>query len=242
MSTLSKKLLNISIDDVSPHPESSIKIIDRCELLLKQIPDLKFTFFVPTGYWRRIGSQATKEPFLLRDYPDFCEKLLKLDKDKYEIGFHGHHHAAHANTNNDEFGLANYEFAMQHFQMMFDEIKIANIESAFSKMIFRPPAWRMSKESFEAAKNFNFKCFALSPKEYAQQTYFGSDKECKNVVYYNCNPPTDDLILFDKTEIVYHACEWDRNYFSEKYAQELLEFLKKNENQYESRFIGDING
>ena len=47
-----RSLVNISIDDVSPHPRSSIKVLDRCHELISDYPDIKFTLFVPISYWR----------------------------------------------------------------------------------------------------------------------------------------------------------------------------------------------
>jgi hypothetical protein len=46
--------INISIDDVSPHPLSSLAIVDKCQRIIDKIPDAKFTFFVPISYWRTI--------------------------------------------------------------------------------------------------------------------------------------------------------------------------------------------
>ena len=38
------------------------------------------------------------------------------------------------------------------------------------------------------------------------------------------------LELDKKTEIVYHACEWDKNFLGENLCSELFEFLNNNEN------------
>ena len=54
--------------------------------------------------------------------------------------------------------------------------------------------------------------------------YAGGTAYVKNdVVYYNCNPPFDDLELYEKTEIVYHACEWDKNYLSKETGEQYLQ-------------------
>ena len=37
-----KNKLNVSIDDVSPHEKSSIKVVERCFELIKIFPDIKF--------------------------------------------------------------------------------------------------------------------------------------------------------------------------------------------------------
>ena len=42
--------VNISIDDVSPHPLSSVKVLERCYEIIKVFPDVKFSLFVPIAY------------------------------------------------------------------------------------------------------------------------------------------------------------------------------------------------
>ena len=84
-------------------------------------------------------------------------------------------------------------------------------------------------------KDCGIEILALSPKDYAQQTY--GDFSFSNVVYYNVNPPFDDFDLFEKTEIVYHACEWDKNYLNEELTQNLKNFLLKNKNNVEFKFM-----
>ena len=42
-----KNRVNISIDDISPHPQSSAKVLHRCFDLIKIFEDIKFTIFVP---------------------------------------------------------------------------------------------------------------------------------------------------------------------------------------------------
>jgi peptidoglycan/xylan/chitin deacetylase (PgdA/CDA1 family) len=106
-------------------------------------------------------------------------------------------------------------------------------------MIFRPPAWRMSGDAINAARSLGIEVLALSPKDYAKKTYEGVENLKNDVVYYNCNPPLDNLTLHKKTEIVYHACEWDRNYLSKHMSNSLSLFLK-NSNNYKFCFLGDM--
>jgi hypothetical protein len=40
----------------------------------------------------------------------------------------------------------------------------------------------------------------------------------------------------EKTEIVYHACEWDKNYLSRDLTGDLITFLKSN-NDFEFCFL-----
>ena len=69
--------INISIDDVSPHSESSVKVLEQCHDLIKEFPEIKFTLFVPIAYWRTMGPTATKTPLRIDEHPEFCE-VLKL--------------------------------------------------------------------------------------------------------------------------------------------------------------------
>lgn len=67
-------LVNISIDDVSPHPLSSTKVLDQCFELIKYFPDIKFTLFVPAAYWRTMRKDiATKEPLRIDMFPYFSK-------------------------------------------------------------------------------------------------------------------------------------------------------------------------
>ena len=52
-------------------------------------------------------------------------------------------------------------------------------------------------------------------------------KENKNLI----NP------LYEKTEIVYHACEWDKNYLDEKHADQLIAFFSTHEEQVDFCFM-----
>ena len=220
--------VNISIDDVSPHPKSSVKVVDTCFEIIKEYPEAKFTLFVPVAYWRTRGHTATEKPLVLNEHREFCEILKLLPKTNFEIGYHGLLHGIPGISNNDEFQNLNYEQAKQKFEMMFEIVHLANLENIF-KPIFRPPAWRMSAEAIKAAKDLNIEILALSPKQYAKDIYQGEDETFGNVIYYNVNPPLDPLQLFEKTEIVYHACEWDQNFLNMQKAKELNNFLKNKE-------------
>lgn len=230
--------LNISIDDVSPHPRSSIKVLDRCFELIKSFPDIKFSLFVPIAYWRTVRPEiATQYPLLVNQFPDFCKFLKDLPKENFEICYHGFYHGIPGKNDNDEFQLLSKEEAIQKFQMMFSVVNESNLTDVF-KPIFRPPAWRMSPGSIEAAKEVGIEILALSPKEYALQTYKNSYLNSK-VVFYTCNPPFDDLQYFEKNEIVYHACEWDKNYLSIDLTQKLSEWLNT-QNELNFCFLEDL--
>mgnify|MGYP001561024843 CR=1 FL=1 len=52
-----KYKLNVSVDDVSPHPASSIDLIlPKCKELLALFPAVRFTFFVPIAYHRTVNN------------------------------------------------------------------------------------------------------------------------------------------------------------------------------------------
>jgi len=239
--------VNISIDDVSPHPLSSTKVLDRCHELIEEFKDIKFTLFVPISYWRTMppdpGRSDTRTSFALQInlYPEFCKELKSLPQRNFEVAYHGFFHGIPQQNNNDEFRNVNYSTARERFEFMFEVVKSAKLENIF-KPIFRPPAWKMSADAIKAARDVGIKILALSPKPKCKETYGGENENFGNVVYYNVNPPFDPLTLCDKTEIVYHACEWDKNYLDKYKTDDLKSFLKQNEDKIDFCFMGDING
>ena len=193
--------VNVSIDDVSPHPKSSIKVLDRCYELIEEFKDIKFTLFVPMAYWRTIDHKGlgtnTNECLDIQKYPEFCNFLAKLPEENFELGYHGYYHGIPRVSNNDEFQKLNYLDAIKKFSIMYETVNKTCLAKKI-KPIFRPPAWRMSQEAIKAALDCGIEILALSPKDYAQQTY-GDLPPC-DIVYYNVNPPFDELKLFDKTD------------------------------------------
>ena len=234
--------LNISIDDVSPHPKSSLYVLNNCIDLINTYPDIKFTLFVPTAYWRTMPSRVdtrTSGPLELTNHKTFCENLLRLPSSNFEICYHGHFHGIPGKSNNDEFQHFTEKESTERFQLMLRTAAEAGLGDLF-KSVFRPPAWRMSPGSIRAAKSVGINTLALSPKEYARLVYAGEEENFKNVVFYDCNPPFDVLGLFEKTEIVYHACEWDKNYLSSEKAKELKAFIGANEKDIDFCFIEEL--
>tara|TARA_R100001463_G_scaffold78251_4_gene132480 strand:- start:2130 stop:2849 length:720 start_codon:yes stop_codon:yes gene_type:complete len=237
-----KSLVNISIDDVSPHPHSSLKVVKNCFKVIEKFPNVVFTLFVPTGYWRTVPRPPisyNREPFLLSKNKNFCDFLRRLDSKNFEIAYHGHYHGIQNENNNDEFRDLNYDQANQKIKQMFYEVEQSNLQNIF-KMYFRPPAWRLSPDSFKALRDNGFKLLALSAEERMKNIYKGEDEHTRDVVYYNVNPPYMPLKLNKKTEIVYHACEWDKNYFSEQKADELISFLEHNLDNIKFVEIGNL--
>lgn len=233
-------LLNISIDDVSPHPKSSVAVLENCHNMIKKFPDIKFSLFIPISYWRtQKPGTVTQHPLQIDLFKDFCDNIKNLSKDNFEICYHGLFHGIPGKSDNDEFQHLSYSEAENKFNLMFEVVERASLTDTFKK-IFRPPAWRMSPESIKAARDCGFEILALSPKEYAKTIYQGEENNKNDVVYYNCNPPFDELSLFEKTEIVYHACEWDRNYFSSTMSDDLSDFINKNRKHIEFAFIEEL--
>jgi hypothetical protein len=238
-----KSKINISIDDVSPHPKSSIKVVEECKRIINIFPDIKFSLFIPMAYWRTMPSSGMKTstpyPLTIYKYEKFCKYLKRLPKENFELCYHGLYHGIPYKSNNDEFESLSYNEAVKKYNSMFDIVRKSDLESDFKK-IFRPPAWRMSPGSIKAAQDAGIEILALSPDEYAKKTYQHADESFKSVVYYNVNPPFKELKLFDKTEIVYHACEWDRNHLSTKRADELIKFLQEQDREIEFTFMEGV--
>jgi len=220
--------INISIDDISPHPNSSTNVLKRCFEVIDKIPEVKFSLFVPVSYWRtQKVNTITRHPLQINFFPEFCDEIKNLPSENFEICYHGFYHGIPGKSDNDEFQYLNYQQAIERFDAMFEVVKLSNLENVFKK-IFRPPAWRMSPEAIQAAKDSGIELLALSPKEYARSTYKSEDEKFPKVVYYNVNPPFDPLKIYKQTEIVYHACEWDKNYMSIDMTKELISFLLDN--------------
>ena len=231
-------LVNISIDDVSPHPESSTGVLDRCYELIDVFPDIKFTLFIPCAYWRTI-SHVTQDPLRLDNFPEFCDTIKSLDSNNFEVGFHGMYHGIPRKSNNDEFRSASYDETIKIIDAMRQMSEKTKIPF---KNILRPPAWRMSPESIKACADYEIEILALSPEKYHDGSldYKGEDRKFKNVVYYNCCPPSKELKFYEKTEIVYHACEWDTNFLDRKFAGDLVNFLKTEEKNIKFAFMNEL--
>jgi len=232
--------LNISIDDVSPHPLSSFQVLGACNTILEKFPDAKFTLFVPLAYWRTMSpGNSTKQSLNISHYPEFCEQLRLLPVENFELGLHGYHHGIPGKSNNDEFKSVTYQEALTILMTMKEEIERANVENLF-KPIFRPPAWRMSPGAIKACADFGIKTLALSNIAYAKESYKGADEKFAHVVYETCCPPAVDLKLSELTEIVYHACTWDRNFLSDQAAQNLIKFLEDRADKFNFSFFEEM--
>jgi len=212
--------INISIDDISPHPKSSMDVLDRCYELLDDFPDIKFTLFIPMAYTR---FQEKSHP--LNEFERFCDDLKKLPSDVFELGWHGYYHGILNQSNNDEFRYLGYSESCEILDKMFSMAKEVGILDLFSPL-FRPPAFYMSPHSIKACGDKGIEVLALSLENIHKKSYCGGDEEFDKVVYYDSNPPFKPLVAKDSLEVVYHACEWDKNYLSKEMTEELKGFLK----------------
>jgi len=116
--------VNVSIDDVSPHPRSGINVLKNCETLIKEFPDIKFSLFIPIAYWRTMKpSVSTTEPLVLSKYKDFCDILLNLPKENFELCYHGLYHGIPGKSDNDELRNLNYQDSLTLFSKMFSIVE-----------------------------------------------------------------------------------------------------------------------
>ena len=235
-----KYKVNISIDDVTPHPYSSVKVLERCSELIDIFPNIKFSLFIPTAYWRtQKPITITPEPLTLTKYPDFCDLIRVLPKENFEVGYHGHYHGIPGENDNNELLDVNYEQAKEKIQAMFDVVEAVDLKDTF-KLILRPPAWRMGPDCFDACKDMGIRSLALSDIDYALESNKGKDKEYGSVSYSNVFPPFRPLEFHEKTGIVYHACEWDRDYLDVTKREKLTDFLTKELDNIEFVFLEDL--
>lgn len=239
--------LNISIDDVSPHPLSSIDVVDRCFEILDVKPDVKFTLFVPTAYWRTVHipgriDTRTERPLYLHEDEDFCKKLDALPSSNFEICYHGRYHGIPNVSNNDEMRSLSYNGFIELWNAMKQDVNIANLSNKFIDII-RPPAMYMSSEAIEAASDLGIKCLALSPRQIHKSSYNGAENKTHcHVVYANAWLPDDNPANVAKTEnsvcILYHACTWDRGYLDDDMVADLISLIHKYD--FDFSFIEDI--
>jgi len=218
--------INISIDDISPHPQSSTKVLKQCRRIINSIPDVKFTLFIPTAY-KRLNQFA----YPLNSYPDFCEEIRNLPKENFEVGYHGITHGT-KDSNNDEFKHMPEENVYKYLVQMMDQMSYVGIEA---RPLFRPSAFRLNANVARIAQDNFGMTLALHP----DIPILGKEKRVdkSKIVYCTANPPFKELELKEPyTEIVYHACEWDKSYLDDTKTLELLDFLQKNRHPIDDSF------
>lgn len=106
--------------------------------------------------------------------------------------------------------------------MEFEAMK-SNLYERFSK-IFRPPGWKISNQAINA---FIDKGFTLHLHK--DIPYDLTDVQNTNKIYY-CDymPPEIPLNNSDKKffHIVFHACEWLKNFLSVESCELVMNFFK----------------
>jgi hypothetical protein len=239
--------LNISIDDVSPHPLSGIDVVDRCFDVLDVLPDVKFTLFVPTAYWRTVNipgrvDTTTTSPLTLSEHMTFCDRLRSLPKSNFEVCYHGRYHGVPGVSNNDEMRHLSHDAFAELWYAMKDDVAAAGLSDVFVDVV-RPPAMYMSPAAIECAQHVGVKCLALSPRKLHMACYAGADVTTNcHVVYANAWIPDDDLTNVaasgDDVVALYHACTWDRGYFNDDRVGDLITLIHAHD--FEFRFIDDI--
>jgi predicted deacetylase len=195
--------------------------LGRCLNLLSILPNIKFTLFVPTAY-TRIGEPS----YNLTQYPAFVDELKSLPKSNFEIAFHGHFHGILNEYNRGEFTFLNYEDALKRMQLSKQAFKECGLEV---KPFFRPPGFSLSPGGFVAAQEIGIKILSLYPRSPYRDIYENKDSSFDRVIYVDSHPrrPTKNWMgppaeTLCQGSVMYHACEWDTNYFSEQRKKELL--------------------
>jgi hypothetical protein len=240
--------VNISIDDISPHPKSGAKTLDVCKRIVEAIPDVKITLFVPTAYHRTYKECAGPLRLSDRLHHRFNLRLIRLPRRNYEIGFHGHYHGLPKERNdNDEFRDLTPAEGTDRIQSSIHEYREAGLLERVCRS-FRPPAWRARGDTlaaitrvFEDEKELQGKpSLLLAEETYSLALYRMGDLDLRTCTWRSCDPPARPLKQgpYGYTSIVYHACEWDKNFLDNGKAVALIDWLKAHDFEYV--FSGDL--
>lgn len=224
--------LNISIDDVTPWRRAGVRVLKHCFTLIQEFPDIKFTLFVPTAYYRPFVPTNTDQVYFLNNFPEFCKIMRDLPKNNFEIGFHGHFHGVPNKSNNDEF------LHFKDINEIYDRVRAMKIVAEDSgipfKNIFRPPAWKLHKDAPKVLKDNGIEIIA------GHQNYPYTRVDGVKDLYESCSPPIKPLTYRENNVIVYHACEWDSNVLDFTSMRELYNYIKIHEDDFEFCFMGDF--
>lgn len=228
-------ILNISIDDVSPHINSSTTILDQCHNLTRKYPNIKFSLFIPMAYWRTLkNGQSTTEPLFLYKYKDTCDILRSLNSSNFELCYHGVYHGIPGLDNNNEFRDLSQKEADDKFEFMSN---IAQRCGLSFKNIFKPPAWKMSPFAIKSAKERNI-LLELCKSEQTLINYDREDTNVKVVYSTNCTPQLG-ISLEPIMTLTYHACNWDPSFFT-PLVDNLDRFINKNHHNIEFMFLEKV--
>lgn len=239
--------VNISIDDISPHPLSSDKCLEHCHKLISIFPDVKISLFIPMAYWRSVPDNrsgvdtSTDVPLFLDKHEELCKTLKGLSEKNFEVCYHGLYHGIPGVSNNLEFKYLNYEDSKNILEEMLEVASKAGLSNTFKKII-RPPSWYMSKESIIAARDLGFEYLSLASEKRIRKYYDLEDKSGLDVAYYNICPPYSDYPedIYLKSNIVFHACEWSKNFLGKDNFDGLVNFLRLWEDKISFGFTEDM--
>ena len=110
---------------------------------------------------------------------------------------------------------------------MEDLLEKCNLKNIFHK-IFRPPGWKINLDSMKAFIDNGYK-LALFQKN----KYDIPNKYLNKISFINFTPPD---IKLEKTDndihVVYHACEWLKNYVTNEKIDNLIKFYSKYKMNY----------
>lgn len=234
--------ITISIDDICPHQYSGKKTIENCKKLLEMNPNLKFIFFIPIAYKRISGrvnilsepnnpevNIINKTPLYLSNHKEFCKLVFNLPPENFQFGYHGYFHSKidrPGRSNNGEFKQLSYQETISKIKLMEAEVSKTILKDRFVK-IFRPPGWAISNQGIKA---FLDQGYTLHLSKSVPYDFQNIEKSLlKKIYYYDYSPPGSNLENPKKEDIhiVYHACEWLRNYMSIEQIDVLLDFYKE---------------
>lgn len=220
-------LINISIDDISPHPKMGLDCLRNLDSLLNKFPNIKISLFVPTSICRyKFGEKK----YCLLDYPKFVEEIKKLPNN-FEICYHGHFHGNKVKkSNNDEF---RYLDATKTQELLNTSYKIFKETGISVKNVFRPPGFWMSQWAFEGCKNFGIKTLALNRDKRYRKCYNRQHKSFNNVVWVGKNT--------DYIEMFFHAGKDQRNYIGKESVKIIMNTIN-NYKDIEFVFLEQLNG
>jgi hypothetical protein len=240
-----KGIINISVDDISPHPQSSHRCLQWCHKLVDMYPDIKISLFVPTAYWRTIPIKdwdtSTPQPLSLIDSPELCDVLRRLNPKNFEVCYHGMYHGIPGESNNYEFKNLTVEETKIRLDDMMRPVKQVGLQDVFKK-ILRPPSWFMSGDAIIAAQEMGFEYISLAPEKKIRKFYETKDKDYDNITYYNICPPYVPYPkdIYYKNTIVFHACEWSENYLNKANFTALTKFLETNKHRISYEFTENM--
>ena len=116
---------------------------------------------------------------------------------------------------------------MNKIKLMEEEVNKCQLQHRFSK-IFRPPGWNICHEAIKAFIDSGYTLHLN--KNFSYNLNF-SKKYIKNKIYYcDFSPPEIPFNNnYNHIHVVYHACEWLKNFIFFDNVKELLDlFVTKN--------------